>query len=329
MSAPFFTVMMPTRNRADMLRTAFKSLQWQTFGDFEVIAMDDGSTDHTPRVFEEFAGDKRFSFHRFGAQGVPKCRNFALSRAKGRWIDFLDDDDIWLPERLEKYRAAAESRPKVGFWYSNALVWRFDRVVGYFFEPDRPIVEGKVPPEWAIGEKHIPYVTTNMSIAKAAVDQAGTFHESIPILADTEMVVKVLAAGWETGVLREPLSVRRLHDAQVTRDHAKAFQESAVVLASAKLPPEKEAALRGELALETATYMVKGLEPEKARRFLRESVAPRDAAWWRLYAAASAPRTLLAVLRAVRAAALKTGAANAPAARAEFARVEALVRTIL
>jgi hypothetical protein len=116
-----------------------------------------------------------------------------------------------------------------------------------------------------------------MSIAKEAIDRVGPFHEAIPILADTEMVVKVLAAGYEAAVIREPLSVRRLHDAQVTRDHSKAYQEAQVVLASAKLAPAAEAALRRELALETATYMVKGLEPRPVFLQYAERIAARPA----------------------------------------------------
>ena len=241
---------------------------------------------------------------------------------------FLDDDDIWLPNRLEEFRKAAEARPSVGFWYSNAYVWRFGRVVGYFFDPARPIPEGKVPAYYAIGEKHLPYVTTNMTIARSAIDKVGLFHEDIPILADTEMVVRVLAAGTETGVLREPLSVRRLHDAQVTRDHVKAFDESRVVLASARMEPEAEAALRRELVLESATYLIKGLEPVKARRFLEGSGIPHDASYLKLHAASLAPRPLLAALRAARGAFLKS-APRAPVSGAEFAAVEALVRPIL
>ncbi len=321
--------MMPTRGRASMLRSAFKSLQWQTFGDFEVIAMDDGSTDDTPKVFEEFSGDKRFRFHKFPPTGVAKCRNFALTQAKGQWIDFLDDDDLWLPERLEKFHKAAAAAPSRAFWFSNAYIWRFDRIVGRFFDPAREIPEGKVPGWYAIGEDRLPYVTTNMSIRADAVEKVGKFHEDSPILADTDMVVRVLAAGYETGVLREALAVRRLHDAQVTRDHTKAFRESAVPLASAKLPPEEEAALRRRYAHDAATYLIKDLEPGKARAFLDTAPIPHDAAYWRLYAASLTPRPVLAALRALRSAYLRRGPVAPPARSLEFAAVEELVRPLL
>ena len=129
------------------------------------------------------------------------------------------------------------------------------------------------------------------------------------------------------GVVK-PLFERRLHDAQITRDHLKAFEESRVVLASAKLGSAREAALRRELTVDTAGYLIKGLEPEKARRFLAGSGLARDAGYCSLYAAACAPRPVLAALRAARAAFLRTGV-SAPGSRGEYAAVEALVRPLL
>jgi GT2 family glycosyltransferase len=326
---PTFSVMIPTVNRAAMLRSAFKSLQWQTFADFEALVMDGGSTDATPEVFAEFASDPRFSFRRFPAgTELSARRNAAVEAAKGRWIAFLDDDDLWLPERLRRFADAIEAAPSRAFWYSNSYVWRFDRVVGRMFDPARPIPEGKVPAWYGIGEDHLPYVTTNMVLRADAVAKAGPFRAS-PMVTDCDMVVRVLAAGYETGVIREPLAVRRLHDRQTTRDHVQAFRDSAVTLSSARMDPREEAALRRRLAHDAATYLIKDLAPEKARAFLAEAPIPRDAAWWRLYAAAHTPRPVLAALRAARAALLRKGPVAPPARSAEFASVEELVRPLM
>lgn len=321
--------MMPTRNRAGMLRSAFKSLQWQTFGDFEVIAIADGCTDATPEVFAEFSGDKRFHFHQLPPTGVAKCRNYALGHAKGRWIGFLDDDDVFLPKRMEEFHKAISAKPSYGFWFSNGYVWRFDRVIGRLFDPARAVPQGKLPGWYAIGDEHLPYITTNMMIRADAVAKAGRFVEDHPILADTDMVVRVLTAGYEAGSINEPLAVRRLHDAQVTRDHTAAFRESALPLSSAKLPPAKEAELRRKYAHDAALYLIKDLQPEKARAFLAEAPIPRDAAWWKLYAMAHAPRPLLSSLRSARAALLRKGPVAPPARSLEFAAVEELVRPLM
>ena len=319
---------MPTRNRASMLPTALRSLLWQTCGDFECIVVDDGSTDSTPDVFKKFSNDPRFFWHRRESRGLAACRNFALTQARGRFVTFLDDDDIWLPERLEKFRDAARERPAVAFWFSNAYVWRYDHVVGRLFDPDRIIPEGKLSGYYAIGDRFLPYVTTNLSIAKEAFDKVGAFHEGIPILADTDMCVRILDAGFEAGVLPQPLAVRRIHDAQITKDHAKTFEESEVVLKNAELTDEMRTALRRDLALEIAGYMVKNLQGRRMQEFLRRTGIERDVRYWRLYAMGCLPRFVLSPMYEARKLYLELRYDPRFAGK-EFREIDALVRPLL
>ena len=320
--------MIPTRNRATFLPTALRSLLWQTCGDFECIVMDDGSTDSTPEIFKKFSNDPRFIWHKFEPKGVSVCRNIALQEAKGRFVTFLDDDDIWLPTRLAKLRDAAAERPNVGFWFTNAYIWRFDHVIGRMFDPSRVIPEGKLSGYYAIGDRFLPYVTTTMAIAREAFERVGPFHEGIPILSDTDMVVRLLDAGVEAGVLPEPLAVRRLHDAQVTKDHSKAFEESAVVLKNVQVSDEMRESLRRDLALEIGTYLLKNLEPEKMQQFLRRTGIERDAAYMALYAKGYLPRHVLALLYKARKLYLELRYQPRFAGK-EFRDIDALVRPIL
>jgi glycosyltransferase involved in cell wall biosynthesis len=319
---------MPTRDRAGMLPAALRSLLWQTCGDFECIVIDDGSTDSTPEVFKKFSGDPRFTWHRRAGRGLAAARNFALTQAQGRFITFLDDDDLWLPTRLEKFRDAARERPGVGFWFSNAYVWRFDHVVGRLFEGHRVIPEGKLSGYYAIGDRYLPYVTTNLSIAKEAFERVGVFHESIPILADTDMCVRILDAGFEAGVIPEPLAVRRLHDAQITKDHAKTFEESRVVLQNAQISDELRESLRRDLALEIGGYMVKNFQGRKVQDFLRGTGIERDAAYWQLYALGYLPPHLMKLLYEARKLYLERRYDPRLAGK-EFRDVDALVRPLL
>jgi glycosyltransferase involved in cell wall biosynthesis len=328
MTAPLFTVMMPTRNRASFLPAALRSLLWQTCGDFECIVMDDGSKDSTPEIFKQFSNDPRFIFHRFEPRGVSVCRNVALKEAKGRFITFLDDDDIWLPDRLAKFRDAAKERPSVGFWFSNAYIWRYDHVIGRMFEPSRVIPEGRLSGYYAMGDRYLPYVTTNMSIAREAFDKVGPFHEGIPILSDTDMVVRVLDAGFEAGVIPEPLAVRRLHDAQVTKDHTKAFEETAVVLQNAQISDELKESLRRDYALEIGLYLLKTLDGKKMRDFLKRTGIERDFRYWRLYAAGFLPSFVLSLLYRMRKAYLERRF-DPRFAGEEFRKIDDLVRPIL
>ncbi|MFV0388981.1 MAG: glycosyltransferase family 2 protein [Pyrinomonadaceae bacterium] len=99
---PYFSIVMPTRNRAEMLSYAIKSVLNQDFEDFEIIASDNFSTDNTYDVVNGF-GDKRLQYFKTPAPfSIDESWNFAISKATGRYITFLSDDDAYLSFRLKK-----------------------------------------------------------------------------------------------------------------------------------------------------------------------------------------------------------------------------------
>jgi glycosyltransferase involved in cell wall biosynthesis len=104
---PLVSVVVPTHNRPEMLAEALASVRLQTFTDYEVIVVSNGES-------EAMRGLSRACAVRYGAffelpeGNLPAARNFAIARANGKWIAFLDDDDIWLPNKLERQLAEAE-----------------------------------------------------------------------------------------------------------------------------------------------------------------------------------------------------------------------------
>jgi glycosyltransferase involved in cell wall biosynthesis len=105
-----FSVIIPTYNRADLLRRCLESLQEQTFKNFEVLVCDDGSIDHTAEVIQEFSS--RLDIHYFHGPnwgGPAHPRNVGLRNAKGAWIAFLDADDYWSANKLEAVNEVLES----------------------------------------------------------------------------------------------------------------------------------------------------------------------------------------------------------------------------
>ncbi|WP_344196403.1 glycosyltransferase family A protein, partial [Pedococcus aerophilus] len=101
MDQPLVTVAISTQNRADMLRTAISSVLCQTVQSFEVVVVDDGSSDHTRAVVEEF-DDPRLRYVRQDDAGISVARNRALDEARGWFTAVMDDDDIMPPWRLER-----------------------------------------------------------------------------------------------------------------------------------------------------------------------------------------------------------------------------------
>jgi len=98
---PCFSVIIPTYNRSQELKRAIESVRSQSLSDFEILVMDDGSTDDTREVVEAF-NDPRIIYEwekNFGGPARP--RNRGIAKAKGDWICFLDADDVWLPNKLQ------------------------------------------------------------------------------------------------------------------------------------------------------------------------------------------------------------------------------------
>lgn len=101
MDSPFFTVVIPTHNRSNLLKRAIESVLDQTFEDFEIIIVDDHSTDDTSSLMKSFS-DPRIQYvinHR--KKGACGARNAGIFSARGKWVAFLDDDDVWLPDKLK------------------------------------------------------------------------------------------------------------------------------------------------------------------------------------------------------------------------------------
>ena len=107
------SVIVPTYNRRETIQTAIASVQRQTFSDWELIVVDDGSTDDTAALIE--GSDPRLVLLRQENQGVNGARNAGLLRARGRYIAFLDSDDEWLPHHLELSMAFFRAFPGEDF----------------------------------------------------------------------------------------------------------------------------------------------------------------------------------------------------------------------
>ena len=95
------SVIIPTFNRAGLIKRSLASVLSQTFKEFEVLVIDDGSTDETYNVVKEFLGDKRVRYIYQGNLGVSAARNLGVSLSHYEWVSFLDSDDEWLPGKLE------------------------------------------------------------------------------------------------------------------------------------------------------------------------------------------------------------------------------------
>jgi glycosyltransferase involved in cell wall biosynthesis len=118
---PFFSIILPTYNRAHLLHTTIGSVLSQTFDDWELIVVDDGSKDNTKEVVEGI-GDKRIRY--IYQENAERCvaRNNGIRNAKGEFVCFIDSDDQYLPHHLETlYKSIHENNKKIGFYVTNVI----------------------------------------------------------------------------------------------------------------------------------------------------------------------------------------------------------------
>ncbi|HEY5957340.1 MAG TPA: glycosyltransferase family A protein, partial [Polyangiaceae bacterium] len=118
---PKVTAVIPTYNRREYVQEAIDSIIAQTFRDYEIIVVDDGSTDGTREALPARYGE-RIRYLWQTNQGESAARNHALSLAMGQYIAFLDSDDLWLPDKLTKQVALLEQRQDIGAAFCQAWI---------------------------------------------------------------------------------------------------------------------------------------------------------------------------------------------------------------
>lgn len=125
---PCVSVIIIAYNGEAFLAQAIDSVLAQTFQDFDLLVVDDGSTDRTRQIADAYRMARRrvrvLAHPDGGNHGMSATRNLGLSQARGEFIAFLDADDVWVPEKLEQQVAILRAQPDVGLVYGRARIWR-------------------------------------------------------------------------------------------------------------------------------------------------------------------------------------------------------------
>lgn len=114
-------VIIPTFNRADVMVKAIESVLSQTYKNFVLHIVDDGSTDHTQLVLEKYKDHPKIKTYLQKNAGVSSARNFAAKNGSGHWLSFLDSDDEWMPHKLETQINYLSQNPDCHFLHSEEL----------------------------------------------------------------------------------------------------------------------------------------------------------------------------------------------------------------
>jgi len=189
-----FTVVIPLYNKAAEIRATLNSVFAQTFSDFKVIVIDDGSTDHSVKIVEEFT-DTRLRLIRQENQGVGPARNKGVSEAESPFIAFLDADDYWYPEHLEYLNELIDRFPQAQWMataYEKAFTAKLIKPVDTPLRSFEQGWQGEVPDYFAMAKKDAPAWTSAMCFSKDFFQKLGGFDPSITMGAgeDTDLWIR-------------------------------------------------------------------------------------------------------------------------------------------
>ena len=178
------SVIIPTYNRKKTLARAIQSVINQSLSPFEILIIDDGSNDGTEEWVKENFQNIKYIYQ--NNHGVSSARNIGIENAYGDWIAFLDSDDEWLPNKLDKQVKAIDSNPKMKFFHTNEI-WirngvrvnqmkKHKKYGGYIFEKCLDIC--RISP-------------SSVLIKKEVFDNIGNFDESLRVCEDYDLWLRI------------------------------------------------------------------------------------------------------------------------------------------
>ncbi len=236
---PDVAVVIPTHDRCALLALTLRSVLWQRDVELEVVVVDDGSSDDTAGMVAGL-GDTRVRLVRHPtALGVSAARNRGIAEARGAWVAFLDDDDLWAPDKLARQLQAARGTGRAWAYAGAVSVDEHLRVVegGPPLPPER-IVEllGRYNP--------MPVGASNVLVRADVLTRAGPFDTRLRRSEDWDMWIRLARLGQPAWV-RQPLVAYRMHaGSNAFLDTAWMLEEATVIARRYRLPVDRAAQYR-------------------------------------------------------------------------------------
>ena len=188
---PAISVILPTYNRAAVLKRAVDSILAQDFADFDVIVVDDGSEDETARLMQSYRDPRIIYVCQPANRGGNACRNDGIMQARSDIICFLDSDDAYLPHKLGFVAAYFMQHPDI-----DVLVDSFELVYpmeqGAWRKPRvNPVLDHSTVVEWAVYSRRLYKATPAISARRQALLAVGLFDETLKRLQDMDLLLRL------------------------------------------------------------------------------------------------------------------------------------------
>lgn len=211
MSQPTISVIIPAYNQGLYIAQAIQSVLAQTFADFELIVVDDGSTDNTARIISSFV-DPRLRYIYQANRGLPSARNRGMAAARGSFVCFLDSDDVYLPHKLAVQHAHLVQTPALALSYGANIE----------IDPEgNPLWLKAAPTRVELADllMGFPFNINDVLIKRDWIRRAGSFDESFVMHGEDRPFYTDLAlAGAPFGGVDEFLTGRRLYSGRVFKN---------------------------------------------------------------------------------------------------------------
>jgi glycosyltransferase involved in cell wall biosynthesis len=201
MSPPLVSVIIPTYNRASFLLEAIDSVFMQTFENVELIVIDDGSTDETAEALKKY--QDRLIYQVQDNQGVSAARNYGLLLSQGKWIAFLDSDDLWLPKKLETQLHFFSQNPEAVICQTDEIWIRNGRRVNP--QKKHQKFSGDI---FAPSLKLCLVSPSAVMIQRDLFDRVGCFDEALPACEDYDLWLRI-SSQFPIYLINQPLVIKR------------------------------------------------------------------------------------------------------------------------
>lgn len=195
------SVIIPTFNRKDFLKKSIASVSAQSSEDWELIVIDDGSTDGTTEMMRNL-DDSRIFYHRQDNHGVAHARNSGIEKARGEWIAFLDSDDWWREDKLAITLEWVSRFPQERIFHTQEVWYKNGREL-------KPKAKHRKPDGWAY-RRAVEICCISVSTAcihRSIFEQAGMFDESLTACEDYDFWLRV-SSRWPVKLINENLTFK-------------------------------------------------------------------------------------------------------------------------
>ncbi len=214
---PKVDVIIPAYNAAKYLPEAIESVVAQTFEDWEILLVDDGSTDNTAEVVAPYLENlgSKLKYIRKANGGLPAARNTAIRSSSAEFLALLDADDAWLPCRLSESLKSFEGRPQVGLTYGfNDRIDPAGRVIDTF-DSRQKNGEGFIAPYIYMRKVDLPCPT--ITFRRKCVDEVGLFDESLRATEDRDLWFRI-ALQYEVALVPKVIAHYRVSPNSMSTD---------------------------------------------------------------------------------------------------------------